>query len=143
MRSSCDLSALLTLHRLEAATSRLEDIASSVDGASNVPAAGLTGAARGLDAPTSTSSVAAQSQTTITPVPEPQPAQQEPLPRQVELFDELIDSDVNAFVEAAAKVGGLVEQQVWALNSSRRKMLTQRRPKLCYRDIKQREHTSS
>ena len=108
------------MRRLEAATSRLEDIASSVDSTSNAPAggaigaAGLTGAARGPEA--STSSAAAQSQTTITPVPvpesHPQPVQAEPLPKQVEEFDDLIDTDVNAFVEAATKVGGLVEQQV-------------------------------
>lgn len=105
------------MRRLEAATSRLEDIASSVDNTSNAPAggaAGLTGAARGPEA--STSSAAAQSQTAITPVPVPephsQPVQAEPLPKQVEEFDDLIDTDVNAFVEAANKVGGLVEQQV-------------------------------
>lgn len=118
MRIAASFWALLTWLRLEAATSRLEDIASSVDGASNGAATGLTGAARGPDALTSTSSVAAQSQTTITPVPDPQPVQAEPLPKQVEQFDDLIDTDVNAFVEAAAKIGGLVEQQVCAASAA-------------------------
>ena len=43
-------------------------------------------------------------------IPESKPT--EPLPKQVEQFDKLIDSDVTAFVEAAAKVGGLVDEQV-------------------------------
>ena len=43
-------------------------------------------------------------------IPESKPT--EPLPKQVEQFDELIYSDVTAFVEAAAKVGGLVDEQV-------------------------------
>ena len=65
-----------------------------------------------------------------TRVPEAQPVQQEPLPKQVELFDDLIESDVTAFVEAATKVGGLVEQQVWAIASKIRSMLMSSRPKL-------------
>ena len=44
------------------------------------------------------------------PVPESQPA--EPLPRQIEEFDEFIESDVTAFVQAAGLIGGLVEEQV-------------------------------
>lgn len=89
--------------RLEAATSRLEDIAGSVEGG---PAGGLNGSAREQEI----SSAAAQSQTTITPVPESKPA--EPLPKQIEQFDELIDGDVAEFVQAADKVGGLAAEQV-------------------------------
>lgn len=89
--------------RLEAATSRLEDIAGSIEGA---PPAGANGSAKEQE----TSHAATQSQTTILPVPESKPA--EPLPRQVEQFDELIDGDVTEFVQAADKVGGLVEEQV-------------------------------
>ena len=84
-----------------------------MDGAAstNTSTAGIVGAARGQEA--STSSAATQSQTTITPVPEPKAeAAPEPLPKSIADFDELIETDVEAFVEAASKVGGLVEQQV-------------------------------
>lgn len=59
-----------------------------------------------------TSAVATQSQTTITPTPAPEPQPAEPLPRQIAEFDELIETDVTAFVQAAGQVGGLVEEQV-------------------------------
>ncbi|KAK5074758.1 suppressor of rasval19 [Lithohypha guttulata] len=98
------------IKRLEAATSRLEDIAGSVDGAA--PNALQAANSRG----TETSSVAAQSQTTITPIPEEKPA--EPLPRQIEEFDGLIEGDVAAFVQAAAQIGGLPEQQARAVQSA-------------------------
>lgn len=99
LRCSCS-----SYFRLEAATSRLEDIAGSVDSAA--PNALQAANSRG----TEISSVAAQSQTTITPIPEEKPA--EPLPRQIEEFDGLIEGDVAAFVQAAAQIGGFPEQQV-------------------------------
>ncbi len=36
----------------------------------------------------------------------------EPLPKFVEAFDQIIEEDIVAFVQAAGKIGGLVEQQV-------------------------------
>lgn len=53
---------------------------------------------------------AAESTATITPAPEPTPA--EPLPTQIEEFDDLINTDVTAFTQAAGLVGGLAEEQV-------------------------------
>jgi len=81
-----------------------------VDGAPT--STGLNGSVKGDQS--STSAIATHSQTTITPTPEPQPQSQpaEPLPRKIEEFDELIENDVTAFVQAAGQVGGLVEEQV-------------------------------
>lgn len=53
---------------------------------------------------------AAESTATITQAPEPTPA--EPLPKKIEEFDDLIDTDVTAFTQAAGLVGGLAEEQV-------------------------------
>ena len=95
------LNCLLTpFCRLEAATSRLEDIATSADGSSAL-----------------TNGAAGSSQTAAAAVPLPEapsaPAPpQEPLPRSIEEFDKLIEDDVTAFVTASGKIGGLVEEQV-------------------------------
>lgn len=103
MAAQSSMHNLTTLiKRLEAATSRLEDIATSVDGAPS----SLNGAARGSEA----AAVPTQSQTTSAAVPEP-PKPADPLPVQIEEFDELIATDVTAFVQAASKIGGLVEEQ--------------------------------
>lgn len=92
---------LTTSGRLEAATSRLEDIATSVDGTE--PAQnGASASAPG----TSTAAVAAVPESAAPPAPT------EPLPRSIEEFDELIEGDVAAFVTASSKIGGLVEEQV-------------------------------
>jgi adenylyl cyclase-associated protein len=96
---------LTALRRLEAATSRLEDIATSVDGPSALENGDGKSAAPG--APTATA--AAVSAPAAAPAPPP-----EPLPRSIEEFDELIQSDVAAFVTASSKIGGLVEEQVGA-----------------------------
>lgn len=83
----------------------MEDIASTVEGA---PAAnGINGTAKG---PQEHATPTASQATIMPTIPESKPT--EPLPKQVEQFDELIYSDVTAFVEAAAKVGGLVDEQV-------------------------------
>jgi adenylyl cyclase-associated protein len=85
--------------RLEAATSRLEDMAASVD-SSHPP----TGTA------TSDSAVPHQ-HPSLTTAAAPSA---EPLPPSIEDFDKILEQEVNAFVKASEKVGGLVEQQVWA-----------------------------
>lgn len=90
--------------RLEAATSRLEDIASSVDGAPS----GSLGAAAVRDP--HITAAATESSATVTPVLEALPA--EPLPKSIEDFDKIIEEEVAAFVEASTKIGGLVEEQV-------------------------------
>lgn len=91
---------ILIYRRLEAATSRLEDMATSVD--SSHP-----------------STVAAISSSTTAP-PHPSAAAMsaaalcvDPLPPSIEDFDKILDEDVKAFVSASVKVGGLVEQQAW------------------------------
>ncbi|RMD42485.1 hypothetical protein DV735_g2660, partial [Chaetothyriales sp. CBS 134920] len=93
------------IKRLEAATSRLEDIASTVD-PSSVRAIGseaetAAGAVAGgvVGAGVGAAGAAALS------------APPEPLPRSVEDFDTLINEDVAAFVAASQKLGGLPEEQ--------------------------------
>lgn len=86
---------------MEAATSRLEDIASTVE---HTPG-NINGAASSTDGSKSAASAAI-----ITPIPE---APEEPLPPAIEDFDELIDSDVQSFAESAKAIGGLVDEQVW------------------------------
>ena len=87
--------------RLEAATSRLEDIASTVE--PSQPLADGTPAA----APAAGAAIG----TAVTPAPAPP----EPLPRSIEDFDHLIEEDVTAFVTASGKIGGLVEEQVGSI----------------------------
>ncbi|KAL2434158.1 Adenylyl cyclase-associated protein [Exophiala dermatitidis] len=93
------------IKRLEAATSRLEDIATSIDGPGASSTNGLAGAA------VATSSVSGATPETATLAPEP-------LPKSVEAFDKIIEEDVDAFVKAAAKIGGLVEEQAKAVRDA-------------------------
>ena len=86
------------LTRLEAATSRLEDIASTVE-PSQQQANGTTSPSGAIAGAVSTPAA-------------PTPAPQEPLPRSIEEFDKLIEEDVTAFVTSSGKIGGLVEEQV-------------------------------
>ena len=85
---------------MEAATSRLEDIASSVDGPQN----GTNGNGSAVGAVAALGSPGG-----ITEQPPPPP---EPLPRSIEAFDKIIEEDVGAFVTCSQKIGGLVEEQV-------------------------------
>lgn len=84
--------------RLEAATSRLEDMATSVDSSHPTTVAAI-----------SSSAVASSIQSATVTAPAPPPA--EPLPSSIEDFDKIIDKEVRAFVTASQKIGGLVEQQ--------------------------------
>jgi adenylyl cyclase-associated protein len=88
------------LTRLEAATSRLEDIAITIDGPSP-PTNGVPDANTG----TATPSIYAIAPETAAPPPEP-------LPKSVEAFNQIIQEDVDTFRAAAEKIGGLVEEQV-------------------------------
>ncbi|KAH8197120.1 hypothetical protein TruAng_008725 [Truncatella angustata] len=99
------------IKRLEAATSRLEDIASSTNELpQGVPAlqhqqsnAIPSGAVSPSSAPTISSAPA--------PPPAPKAAPQEPLPEVVEDFDAFINTSVNKYVQASNKLGGLIAEQ--------------------------------
>ncbi|KMU74978.1 adenylyl cyclase-associated protein 2 [Coccidioides immitis RMSCC 3703] len=86
------------IKRLEAATSRLEDMASSVEGPSStthpIPEAIQT----------------APSQQPLQKAP-PLPPSAEVLPRSIEAFDELINKEVKSFVDIAQKIGDAVAEQ--------------------------------
>lgn len=86
--------------RLEAATSRLEDMAISFDGTSPT--------AHG-NVPVPIQPAVPEPPKQVVPPPAPAP---EPEPPQIEDFDELIKSDVQAFVDLGKKIGGLVGEQV-------------------------------
>ena len=95
----------MVTRRLEAATSRLEDMATSVDASHPDTVAAINSAS---PAPTASAAVA---------VVEPAPQPAEPLPRSIEEFDRIIKEDVQGFVTASEKIGGLVEQQVQTLSN--------------------------
>lgn len=88
--------------RLEAATSRLEDMATSVDASHPDTVAAITKA----------SSVPGELAAAAAAFIETPPPPVQPLPRSVEDFDKIIKEEVQAFVTASEKIGGLVEQQV-------------------------------
>ncbi|KAI1143184.1 adenylate cyclase associated N terminal-domain-containing protein [Hypoxylon sp. FL0543] len=99
---------LVTLiKRLEAATTRLEDIASStIELPQAVPALTAT-----VATPSSAASPTPQ-QTASAPSPVvPKQAPQEPLPESIEEFDAFIDHSVNKYVKASNKLGGLIAEQ--------------------------------
>ncbi|KAK6948405.1 hypothetical protein Daesc_010171 [Daldinia eschscholtzii] len=101
---------LVTLiKRLEAATTRLEDIASStIELPQAVPALTATGATPG---PSSTSSPTIQQAVPASTPPAPVQAPQEPLPESIEEFDAFIDQSVDKYVKASNKLGGLIAEQ--------------------------------
>lgn len=103
------------LHRLEAATSRLEDIASSAQSTDALPN-GLPAVAS--KAPASASApnlplISPQSSTqTVRAAPEPIP---DPLPAAISDMDALINAEVAAFLTAARGIDPLVEEQAAAV----------------------------
>jgi adenylyl cyclase-associated protein len=102
MPSYWERDARLTMvtRRLEAATSRLEDMATSVDASHPDTVAAINNASAMLAEPAAAAIIE----------PPPQPVQ--PLPRSIEDFDKIIKEEVQAFVTTSEQVGGLVEQQV-------------------------------
>jgi adenylyl cyclase-associated protein len=101
--SRIELTAIL--HRLEAATSRLEDMAAAIDlpklnGAAPTPAP--TGP---LPAPPTASRAAAETPKPILEV----------LPDSVEDFDAFINGTVKKFVNLSDELGGPVAEQVWRI----------------------------
>lgn len=102
---------LLTLiKRLEAATTRLEDIASStIELPRAVPALSTTIATPSN--PSSTASPTPQHPVSAPAPPAPKAAPQEPLPESIEEFDVFISQSVDKYVQASNKLGGLVADQ--------------------------------
>jgi adenylyl cyclase-associated protein len=92
----------MVTRRLEAATSRLEDMATCVDASHPDTVAAINSASAALCEPTTTAAAVIETPS--------QPLQ--PLPRSVEDFDKIIKEEVQGFVTASEKIGGLVEQQV-------------------------------
>ncbi|KAI8962172.1 adenylate cyclase associated N terminal-domain-containing protein [Daldinia sp. FL1419] len=101
---------LVTLiKRLEAATTRLEDIASStIELPQAVPALTATVATPG---PSNASSPTTQQAISAPTPPPPARAPQEPLPESIEEFDAFIDQSVDRYVKASNKLGGLIAEQ--------------------------------
>lgn len=94
------------IHRLEAATSRLEDIASSAQPFE--PSA--TGHHVG---PSDGSSLAVPSQNQRASTPGASSTQsQEPLPESIEDFDTLINGDLKAYNDLSQALGGVIAEQV-------------------------------
>jgi adenylyl cyclase-associated protein len=95
--------ALTTIiHRLEAATSRLEDIASSSVGYETPNPNSSASSAVPLTPPMPTSGNTA-------PVP-PKPVAV--LPASLEAFDILLNTDLKAWLELSSKLGGVIDGQV-------------------------------
>ncbi|KAL4915548.1 adenylate cyclase associated N terminal-domain-containing protein [Aspergillus aurantiobrunneus] len=99
MAATSHMHNLVTLiKRLEAATSRLEDMAMSRDDHGT------------QQAPDSAAALEPQPSERPTPTAPAAPASA-PLPPQIEDFDTLISKDVGNFVELGTKIGGLVAEQ--------------------------------
>lgn len=96
------------LHRLEAATSRLEDLATPLNPSAStngtIPMAGLATAPIPANTPESCAT--------------PKPAV-ELLPQAINDFDSLIHGDVQAFVNFSEDLGGLVAEQVSMADGNR------------------------
>jgi adenylyl cyclase-associated protein len=84
------------MHRLEAATSRLEDIAStSINSDSNAPQGGAQAAITANATP-------------IAPAPQA-PAS---LPPSIEAYDALLNTELKAWMELSSKLGPVIQNQV-------------------------------
>lgn len=92
---------LTILERLEAATSRLEDM---------VPAMAENASPNG--APPTLNGGLAVEQADLRSGSSPSPAPSTPLPASVDDFDALINGDVKTFVNMSEEIGGLVAEQV-------------------------------
>ncbi|KAM6515961.1 suppressor of rasval19, variant 2 [Fusarium falciforme] len=95
------------IKRLEAATSRLEDIAASTELPPDAPATSSSNAA--IAAPPAPAAPAAP---VAPPKPEPvsKPAA-EPLPESIEEFDAFLSSAVEKYVEQSQELGGVIAEQ--------------------------------
>jgi adenylyl cyclase-associated protein len=89
----------MLVNRLEAATSRLEDMAMGLDDPSSP---------KTLNAAAAPEAVAPEPPQPAFPAPPAAPA----VPPQIEDFDTLIDKDVRNFVDLGNRIGDLVAEQV-------------------------------
>jgi len=94
------------IKRLEAATSRLEDIATSTE----LPKDTLPRTTQSLTSPPDASAVSAPPPPPAPSAPVPKPAA-EPLPESVEEFDAFLESTVDKYVKRSNEIGGLVAKQ--------------------------------
>ncbi|KAK0722140.1 putative adenylyl cyclase-associated protein [Lasiosphaeria miniovina] len=100
------------IKRLEAATARLEDIASStIELPQVVPALQQT-LASPLSGASSVGSPAPTPTPTLTPAPPPVPkAPEEPLPESIEEYDAFMSQSVEKYIKISKAIGGLVAEQ--------------------------------
>jgi len=105
------------LRRLEAATARLEDIASSVvELPQAVPALQQSVVPPPSGASNLSTSAATSSATTPAAVRSPAPAPApppEPVPESIEEFDNFIEQSVQKYANISKGIGGLIAEQVW------------------------------
>lgn len=100
------------VHRLEAATSRLEDIASSAQPFESPAAGHHGGPSDGSLAVPSQNQRGVQTPSGSTPgASSTQP--QEPLPESIEDFDTLINGDLKAYNDLSQALGGVIAEQVF------------------------------
>ena len=120
------MASLTLLRRLEAATSRLEDMVPTMTGSSAsangqpaLPEAGLS-TGRGIDRP---SGIISSPQLVL-----------EPLPPAIDDFDALINGDVKTYVNMSEEIGGLVAEQVcfWKILRSRSYKCADKKSPLLY-----------
>jgi len=103
---------LTRANRLEAATSRLEDMAMSLDDPNDPKSTGTPTAA----------SPAVPEPPKPAPPPPAAPAAA-PIPPQIQDFDALINGDVQNFVNLGQKIGGLVAEQACFADCDNRKLV--------------------
>jgi adenylyl cyclase-associated protein len=87
------------IRRLEAATSRLEDIASTSVGFDAAASGQTTGAGAGTPAPSTQSEVVT-------------PKAADSLPPSIQAFDKLLDNELKEWLELSAKLGDVINDQV-------------------------------
>jgi len=97
------------IHRLEAATSRLEDMATAT-----VEPPRLNGAA---PTPAPTGPLPAPPTISQTPPQPPKPVQ-DPIPEAVEEFDALLTGTIKKFVNLSDEVGGAIAEQVRGIGAN-------------------------
>ncbi|RYP41628.1 hypothetical protein DL769_011549 [Monosporascus sp. CRB-8-3] len=102
------------IKRLEAATSRLEDIATSTNELPQIVPA-LTEPVPPSSHSSDATASPSQHRSSSTPVPAAPPAAKaalpEPLPESIEEFDAFINTSVDKYIQASNKLGGLISEQ--------------------------------
>lgn len=106
------------ISRLEAATSRLEDIASSSQSLdADKPAHGTSAAAVSRAASTNGETHSSTPTPKPAPIPTPTPPAAPELPKSIEDFDHMVKEDVTPFQNSSARMGGPVADAVRYLSS--------------------------